>query len=378
MHRSCVAIVALGLSVMACQKKAEEAPKPLTEPVAAATPQSVEIDESLLPAFGPLPATMESKDNPLTPAKIALGRVLYSERRLSASNELSCASCHALDKFGVDGEQTSEGHKKQRGARNSPTVYNAAGHFAQFWDGRAKTVEEQAKGPITNPIEMAMTDEKAVVAELKKIKAYEPQFKSAFPEDKDPITMDNIAKAIGAFERTLVTPSRWDAFLKGDKTALTEAEKAGFKKFTSVGCNTCHAGPYVGGQSFQKLGLAKPWPKTDDLGRYLVTKQDADKMFFKIPSLRNVAKTAPYFHDGSVATLDEAITLMGKHQLGVDLSVADVTSIAAFLGALTGELPKGIETNVRPQGVGTAADGGPAKTLGSAPDAGKKVVEGHP
>ncbi len=345
MNRATAALVTVtvAFAVLACEKKPEESPKPTAPPATAPPPAadaSAVIDEALLPAFGALPATLESKDNPLTPAKIALGRALFSEVRLSASKDVSCNSCHGLDTFGADGEKTSAGHKKERGKRNSPTVYNAAGHFAQFWDGRAKTVEEQAKGPITNPIEMGMHDEKAVVAELKKVKAYEAQFKSAFPADKDPITMDNLAKAIGAFERTLLTPSRWDTFLGGDKSALTDAEKAGFKRFTALGCNTCHAGPYIGGQMFQKLGLAKPWPKTDDLGRYEVTKQDSDKMFFKVPGLRNVAKTAPYFHDGSVATLEEAITLMGRHQLGVEVSAADVASIAAFLKSTTGELPK--------------------------------------
>jgi cytochrome c peroxidase len=305
------------------------------------TVPDVQIDESLLPAFGALPPVMASKDNPITEDKILLGRALYYETRLSASNEISCNTCHVLTVDGADQRKTSIGHKKQAGKRNAPTVYNAAGHFVQFWDGRAKTIEDQAKGPITNPVEMAMQDEKSVLAEIRKVKWYAEQFKKAFPEAKgEAVTMDNLAKAIGAFERKLVTPSRWDKFLGGDKSALTAAEKNGFKKFVETGCNTCHAGPYVGGAMYQKLGLVKPWEHQEDLGRYEVTKQDVDKMMFKVPSLRNVEKTGPYFHDGSIATLEQAVKEMAEHQLGKTLSDADVTSIVAFLKAMTGEIPK--------------------------------------
>lgn len=353
MTRSIVAASVLSLLVVSCEDKKplpdpRAAPDPATATTTAATAVTgggtvpdVAIDESLLPAFGALPAVMESKDNPITEDKILLGRALYYETRLSASNEISCNTCHVLTVDGADARKTSIGHKKQAGKRNAPTVYNAAGHFVQFWDGRAKTVEEQAKGPITNPVEMAMQDEKSVLAELRKVKWYESQFKKVYPDAKgDPITMDNLAKAIGAFERKLVTPSRWDKFLAGDKSALTPAEKTGFKKFVETGCNTCHAGPYVGGAMYQKLGLVKPWEKQDDLGRYEVTKQDVDKMMFKVPSLRNIEKTAPYFHDGSIATLEQAVKEMAEHQLGKQLSDADVASIVAFLKALTGEIPK--------------------------------------
>lgn len=339
-------VFALPLAVLAlsCEQKRESSstqPAPTATAAASATAEAeVQIDESILPAFGPLPAVMESKDNPLTEDKITLGRALYYEKRLSASNEISCNTCHILTVDGADARKTSVGHKQQTGKRNSPTVYNAAGAIAQFWDGRAKNVEEQAKGPITNPVEMAMQDEKSVIAEIKKVKWYVEQFKKVYPTDKDPVTMDNLAKAIGAFERKLVTPGRWDKFLQGDKSALTAAEKAGFKKFIDTGCNTCHAGPYVGGAMFQKLGLAKPWPKEDDLGRYEATKQDVDKMFFKVPTLRNVSKTAPYFHDGSIATLEEAVKLMARHQLAKELSDADVASIVTWLKALDGEIPK--------------------------------------
>lgn len=326
--------------LLAACNRTESAPKrdtPSASPAPSSEPE-VTIDVALLPAFGQLPAVVESSDNPLTDEKVQLGRTLYFETSISAGKDKSCNSCHKLDAYGVDGEKTSEGHKKQRGARNSPTVYNAAGHFVQFWDGRAKTVEEQATGPILNPVEMAMPDDKSVIAALRTAK-YEDRFKKAFPGDKEPLSMSNLAKAIGAFERKLMTPSRWDKFLAGDTNALTSAEKAGFKKFTDTNCNMCHAGPYFGGQMYQKLGLARPWPTETDLGRYAITKQDVDKMMFKVPSLRNIRKTAPYFHDGSVATLEEAIKRMGQHQLGKELSDADISSIATFLDTLTGDLP---------------------------------------
>lgn len=184
-----------------------------------------------------------------------------------------------------------------------------------------------------------MPDAKKVEAVLASMPEYVEAFKKAFPDDKKPLSFDNMAKAIGAFERKLVTPGRWDKFLGGDKTALTDAEKAGFNKFMDSGCMACHMGPNLGGMMYQKLGLVIPWPDQKDQGRFEVTKKDEDKMMFKVPGLRNVPKTAPYYHDGSVATLPEAVKTMAKHQLGRDLSDEDVKSIATFLEALTGEVP---------------------------------------
>jgi cytochrome c peroxidase len=244
-----------------------------------------------------------------------------------------------LDKFGVDGEPTSPGHKGARGERNSPTVYNAALHLAQFWDGRAADVEEQAKGPVLNPVEMAMTSEAVVVSTIRSIPGYAEPFAKAFPGEESPITYDNIAIAIGAFERTLVTPGRFDAYLKGDGSALTAAEIEGAKVFVQTGCTTCHMGPLLGGQMYQKLGLVKPYDNPDT-GRFQVTNNEADKQVFKVPSLRNISKTAPYYHDGHVATLPEAVKLMASHQLGRDLTDEDTSKIVTFLDALTGELPK--------------------------------------
>lgn len=298
-----------------------------------------EIPAARLKMYRPLPAAMESKDNPLTEAKIELGRVLYYEERISKSHKFSCNSCHILDKYGVDNEPTSEGHKGQRGDRNSPTVYNAAGHFAQFWDGRAKDVEEQAKGPVLNPVEMAMPDEATVIATLKSMPEYVEMFRKAFPGQAEPINYDNYALAVGAFERKLVTPSRWDKFLEGDRNALTAEERAGFNKFYATGCQICHPGPYLGGTSYQKLGHVKAWPNQKDLGRYQVTKQAKDRMMFKTPSLRNIEKTAPYLHDGSVKTLEEAVSLMAEYQNGKKLAPAEVASIVTWLKTLTGELP---------------------------------------
>jgi cytochrome c peroxidase len=244
-----------------------------------------------------------------------------------------------LNNYGVDGHPTSDGHKGQRGTRNSPTVYNAAGHFVQFWDGRAADVEEQAKGPVTNPVEMAMPSEKVVVAVLTSMPEYVEGFKKAFPKDKSPASFNNMANAIGAFERKLMTPARWDRFLKGDPAALTNAEKAGFNAFTAAGCPTCHMGVYVGGNLYQKMGLFKPYPDQSDLGRYQVTKAEADKMVFKVPSLRNVEKTGPYFHTGKVATLEQAVAEMGEYELGKPLNQTEVQAIVTFLKTLTGEVP---------------------------------------
>jgi cytochrome c peroxidase len=299
----------------------------------------VTVDPAQLELFEPLPESIPSEANPLTEEKIALGRMLYYEPRLSKSQELACNNCHKLNSYGVDGEPTSEGHKGQRGERNSPTVYNAAGHFVQFWDGRAPDVEAQAKGPVLNPVEMAMPSEKQVVAVLKSMPEYVEAFKKAFPGERQPVTYNNVAKAIGAFERKLVTPSRWDKFLRGDQTALTNVEKAGFNDYMDAGCQACHAGTYLGGNHYQRLGAVKPWPDASDPGREKITKDAADRLVFKVPSLRDVEKTAPYFHSGKVATLEEATSLMAQYQLGKTLPPEKIKSIVAFMKSLTGEIP---------------------------------------
>jgi cytochrome c peroxidase len=304
-----------------------------------APPQPAVVDAAKLKAFAPLPAVVASTGNPASAEKVALGRILYYEPRLSKSHQIACNTCHLLDKYGVDGQPTSDGHKGQVGERNAPTVYNAAGHLAQFWDGRAADVEEQAKGPVMNPIEMAMVSEENVLSVLKSMPEYVAAFKAAFPGEKDPVTFDNMAKAIGAFERGLTTPSRWDKFLSGDQNALTSDEKAGLNSYLEAGCQTCHAGAYVGGNLYQKVGLMKAWPDGSDPGREKVTKSEADRMVFKVPSLRNIAMTGPYYHNGKIATLEQAVTIMAEYQLGKTLTDAQTKSIVAWLGSLTGDIP---------------------------------------
>ena len=263
--------------------------------------------------------------------------MLYYDARLSKNHDVSCNSCHPLDRYGVDSEPTSPGHQGQRGERNRPTVYNAALHLAQFWDGRAADVEEQAKEPVLNPVEMAMPSEEAVVALLESIPGYRPLFHAAFPEGESAISFVNMARAIGAFERKLTTPSAFDSFLAGDTSALTEAQLVGLDRFIQTGCITCHRGPTLGGGMYQKLGLVKAYG-SEDPGRFGVTANEADRNVFKVPSLRNVAQTAPYFHDGSIETLNAAIRIMAEHQLGAELSSEDVASIRAFLFTLTGRI----------------------------------------
>lgn len=309
----------------------EEAPPPEPpDPKSAMKP-----DPGHLALFKPLPPVMDDPGAHLSPERIALGRMLFFDARLSKNHELSCNSCHRLDNWGVDGEQTSPGHLGQRGTRNSPSVYNAAMHVAQFWDGRAKTVEEQALGPILNPVEMAMPDAERVVATLQSIPGYVDAFAAAFPSDPA-ITFEKVGIAIGAFERKLLTPGRFDRYLAGDGAALTLAERQGLDEFVASGCPTCHVGPGLGGVMFQKIGVVKPY-ETADLGRFAVTTKETDKHVFKVPSLRNVAETGPYLHDGSVAELEEVVRIMSRHQLGRELDAEQVQEIVTFLGALTGE-----------------------------------------
>ena len=303
--------------------------------VTAASAADTPLAERARSAFGVLPETAVSADNPSTEARVALGRQLFFDSRLSVNHDISCSSCHQLDAFGVDGEATSPGHKGQRGDRNSPTVYNAALHATQFWDGRAADVEEQASGPVTNPVEMAMPDAASVDRVLRSIPGYASGFAASFPGEAQPVGFANAALAIAAFERTLLTPAPLDAFIAGDATALDAAQQRGLELFLTAGCTTCHNGPAIGGAMWQKLGLMHPY-ETDDPGRFKVTGQESDRGFFKVPGLRNVAKTGPWFHDGSVATLGDAVRKMAWHQLGRELTDAEVADLVAFLGALTG------------------------------------------
>jgi len=301
--------------------------------------KDVAVNSTQLSAFAPLPASVPTAANPTTPAKVDLGWRLYYETQLSANGTQSCNTCHLLDAYGADGKSVSTGVTGAKGGRNAPTVYNAAGHIAQFWDGRAPDVEAQAKGPILNPIEMGMPSAGDVMARLGKIPGYRDAFAAAFPGETNPMTYDNVGNAIGAFERQLLTPSRWDRFLGGDDAALTPAEKQGLNEFLATGCQGCHNGAFMGGQMFQRLGVVQPWPNKSDLGRYTVTKAPADSMVFKVPSLRNIAETGPYFNSGSVATLEEGVRLMARHQLGKELTPDQVASITTYLKTLTGTVP---------------------------------------
>lgn len=281
--------------------------------------------------FSPLPLIADNPDNPLNDAKVSLGMKLFFDPRLSKSGFISCNSCHNLGTAGVDSLPTSIGHGWNIGPRNAPTVLNAALNTTQFWDGRARDVEEQAGGPILNPGEMGETEEN-VLKKLNSIPEYKNSFKEAFPDDKK-IKYVNVAKAIAAFERTLLTPSKFDSYLKGDDKALTKKEKKGLKLFVEKGCVSCHNGVNIGGGSFQTFKYG------EDLGRFEVTKKEEDKRVFRVASLRNVELTYPYFHDGKVWNLNEAVTIMGQKQLGIKLSKKDVRSIITFLKTLTGKQP---------------------------------------
>lgn len=287
--------------------------------------------------FGPIPDKMPNAEND-TEARIELGRKLYFETALSVDDTISCNNCHnVLEKgSGTDNLPTSTGVKKQKGGRNSPTVWNAGFHIAQFWDGRSKDLQDQAKGPILNPIEMAMPDEASVIKKIQRIKEYEMLFIKAFPQNKAPMTYDNLAEAIAAFERTLLTKDRFDDFVNGDQNALNREEQEGLRLFVDTGCASCHNGPIFGGNSYKKMGIVEPY-STKDFGRYQITKKEEDKYYFKVPSLRNIAVTNPYFHDGSVNSLDDAVKKMAWHQLGKKLSDEKSKKIVAFLKTLTGK-----------------------------------------
>ena len=279
--------------------------------------------------FQPLPSAMPGSEHD-SKEKIALGEKLYFDTALSVNGTQSCNTCHRLDekRGGVDNEQFSAGALPGTiGGRNSPTVWNAGFHFVQFWDGRAPDLKEQAKGPILNPVEMGMPDEATVLKAVLKA-GYEAEFTQVF--GKNSVTYDNLAEAIAAFERTLITKDRFDDFLKGENN-FNQQELAGLKAFMDNTCTMCHSGALLGGQMYQKMGLMKAYPNQKDPGRFEVTGNEFDRMMFKVPSLRNISKTAPFFHDGAAATLDEAVKVMADYQLNKQLDDQTVSSIVAFL-----------------------------------------------
>jgi cytochrome c peroxidase len=309
---------------------------------------AVAADWQALPDKAPEPA-----DNPMTPEKVELGRMLYLDPRFSSTGTVSCNSCHNVMLGGEDNRPVSMGVHGKTGGRSAPTVWNSAFNSSQFWDGRAATLEDQAKGPVANPIEMGMSDVEAAMNRLRDIPGYRRYFEAAFGTD-NPLTVDNAAKAVAAYERTLITPgSAYDRYVKGDKEALTEQQVRGMNTFASLGCIACHSGAAFSGPAmspgtgffakfptFADNDYVKQYNFTADEGRMAVTTNVADKHMWKVPTLRNIALTAPYFHNGSVKTLDEAVRVMAKVQLNQDLTDNQTADLVAFLMALTGEFPQ--------------------------------------
>jgi cytochrome c peroxidase len=304
-------------------------------------------EDSILKAargyFKVLPPVAYDSNNTVTAAKVKLGKVLFYDTRLSKMGNNSCNSCHNLAAYGADNEVNSTGDAGKQGDRNSPTVFNAALQNMQFWDGRAKNVEEQAGMPILNPVEMAIPHKDFLVNRLKSVKLYQDMFTTAFPGQTNPVTYENLQKAIGAFERTLLTPSKFDKYMQGNTDALTAEEKAGLGVFIASGCATCHNGVGIGGGMMQKFGLVTDYrtlsgSKINDEGREKITKNKGDKDVFKVAGLRNVAGTYPYFHNGSIASLDSAVKIMGKLQLNRNFSSQEIKEIVSFLNSLSGEI----------------------------------------
>jgi cytochrome c peroxidase len=300
--------------------------------------------------FKPLPADAGTPQRPLTPEKVALGRALFFETRVSTDGKQSCGECHQPMYYGTDALPRSVGNSGKQLPRNVPTVFNTALQFAQHYGGNRVDVEEQALRALISPLAYGNKDYAAAEARMRAIPGYRPMFEKAFPGEAEPVTAENWSKAIGAYERTLLTPAPFDRFLGGDSAALSSQAKQGLDKFMSFGCAGCHSGITVGGQMYQKFGLTQDyWTltgsveielfKARDKGRFQDTKNEADAYIFKVQQLRNVAVTPPYFHDGSVAELPQAVRVMAKLQLGRDLTDADAADIVAFLESLTGDVP---------------------------------------
>lgn len=330
-------LISCVFTLISCGGKMEDA-KDATDMV------FTELQTKARALFGELPDLVNNPENPITEDKIILGQSLYFDPILSKNQTQSCNSCHNLSTFGVDNLPVSPGDAAGTfGGRNSPTTFNAALHIAQFWDGRANSVEEQAGGPILNPVEMGMPSKEEALERLAASKKYQDLFAKAYPGHNVPISWENLTDAIGAFERMLVTPTRFDLYLSGDDSALTNREIQGLEDFISYGCVTCHSGPALGGSSFQKFGIYEDyWVETKskkvDAGMADISRKDDDQNVFKVPGLRNISKTYPYFHDGSVRDLKDAIRIMGKLQLNRELSEEQVENIAVFFDALTGEI----------------------------------------
>ncbi|EGJ49065.1 cytochrome-c peroxidase [Desulfocurvibacter africanus] len=295
--------------------------------------------------FRPIPENPPKlPGNIVTPVKVELGRLLYFDPRLSASQLISCQTCHNVGLGGADLQETSIGHGWQKGPRNAPTTFNSVFNVAQFWDGRAKDLAEQSKGPVQAAVEMNNTPDR-VVATLASIPQYVDLFAKAFPGQRNPVSFENMAQAIEAFEATLLTPGApLDAFITGDESALTPTQQEGLRLFIDSGCSDCHYGINLGGMGYYPFGVAEAPSEdvrpTDDTGRFVVTNTASDKYVFKSPILRNVAITQPYFHSGKVWRLRDAVQIMGSSQLGFELEGKDADIITEFLKALTGKQPE--------------------------------------
>ena len=315
--------------------------------------------------FKPIPSAVPAvKDNAITREKVELGKLLFFEPRISSSHLISCNTCHNLSMGGDDNLETSIGHGWQKGPRNSPTVLNAVFNAAQFWDGRAADLKAQAKGPVQAGVEMASTPDR-VVRTLSSMPEYVDRFKKAFPNEADAVTFDNMAKAIEAFEATLITPAApFDQFIEGNVNALTAEQKQGLKLFIDKGCASCHAGLNIGGEGYYPFGVVeRPGAEVlpaGDKGRFQVTKTATEEYVFRAGPLRNIELTAPYFHSGKVWSLEEAVAIMGTSQLGEQLDDKDVKSIVAFLRSLTGQQPK-VEIPILP--VSTASTPAPEEMI---------------
>jgi cytochrome c peroxidase len=323
-----VPLVLLGGLLAGCGAEERQADAP------AAAERS--LDPAVARLFEPLPEEAPAPaDNPMTEAGVELGHMLFFEQKLSRSGTISCNTCHVVGAAGVDHLALAVGEGGRQGPRTSPTVFNAAFLGSQFWDGRAATLEEQAAGPIQAHVEMDLTPAEAV--DRLRETGYLPYFEAAFPDEEDPLTFDNIARAIASFERTLITPGApFDRYLEGDRDALTETQKEGLALFTEAGCAGCHSGVMLGGQGFARFSHAEG---RGDVGRAAVTGREADEYVFRIAPLRNIAETPPYFHDGSAATLHEAVSVMGSAQLQRTFNEEEVEKLVAFLESMTGEFP---------------------------------------
>ena len=353
-HLSVTVALALGTCLGGCEDCEEEAVQIPTGEQPAEREEEADAPEPI----EPLPESVE-----VNMQKVLLGRRLYFDTALSGDGTLSCASCHSLDHGGAEDRPTSIGIRDQVGPINAPTVLNSGFNFVQFWDGRAADLAEQAAGPVANPAEMGATWED-VVARLGEDASYVESFAEIY---EDGVTQANVTNAIAEYERSLVTPSPFDAFLRGDESAIGQEARRGYETFKTVGCTACHLGVNIGGGMYQKMGLVRDYfadrggELTDaDMGRFNVTQQEADRHFFKVPTLRNVEHTGPYLHDGSQATLEDVVRVMGRYQLGRDLDDAQVGQLVAFLRSLSGELPE----HARPAESGEGEEPEPANEPG--------------